>query len=932
MLNFSRTLKSNIAIYIMKHFLKGLLLTALFLSQSLLVVGAEKSRALWACLTADGKNVFVSWRMRATDSPLTTTYNLYADGNLVSSSKEKTNVTLSNSYSNSTFSLEVLDNAGNKIDEQAGVKVDAFPYHHIKLQHPADYKMTTTGNVVVYEPNDCSAYDMDGDGEQEIIVAWFANIGATAAATAPPILDCYKLDGSLMWRINLGPNILGGCRFSFLCYDFDGDGYGEVITKTAPGTKDATGSFLSKGVANGANHYASSINGSGVITDGGKEWLSCFSGLNGKELATIDYWPYFNIQKDWDDRSNSTDGSTYGHRGNWLKGCVATLPVNGVAKPCAVTNRGIYTYVYAAAYTWDGKNLTNLWRHSSDQRGQGLYAEGAHSITCGDVDGDGYDEVIIGASCLDHNGKVLWRTGFGHGDATHLGEFDPSNPGLEYYMITEEGTAKYDCALLDAKTGKVLYAKNQSGGDTGRGLILDCDDKFDGAEIMVITDNNLLSCKGQAISAWHVGSTNSSSINGRIFWDGDLLEEYTDRGHVDKWDSNGKSWGRLYTFGYKINVNGKIVEWGANTNNSTKYNPCLQADLIGDWREESIFWTAQDGSYYITIYSSTYPSDYKLPWLRDDHVYDMAVAWQHCGYNQPPHLGYSPVEYYKNLQNMGPATIGRWGSGGARNQTVEVGASMTTTVYNFTNCASVKVVGTLPSGVTATVANNQIKIGGTPTESGVFQYSLETVGAFDGNDFQAVGGTITVPYTEPAELTKHGEGASTQEVMQNKAIAEFSYSWENAAGVTVTGLPEGIEFTIDESAKMVSISGVAKDEPGAYTFTVESIGNDKVASKSGTIVIIPDNETGVNNESSASILVAPNPMSEFTQVVVPSHSGEEVFWQLSGLSGCIFGQGNILSAEDNNTIEIQRNDLPAGMYILHIVAGNERFNVKIVVK
>lgn len=913
----------------MKRFLDCFFLLALILSSAVSHAAADKSRSLWACSTVGGKNVFVSWRMRATDSPLTTTYNLYADGTLVSSSKEKTNVTLSNSYRNSTFSLEVLDKSGNVIDSQLGVKVEPFPYHHIKLQHPSDYKMTTTGTTVVYSPNDCSAYDMDGDGEQEIIMTWFANIGATAAATAPPILDCYKLDGTLLWRINLGPNILGGCRFSFLCYDFDGDGYGEVITKTAPGTKDASGNFLSKGVASGANHYASSINTSGVITDGGKEWLTCFSGLNGKELATVDYWPYFNIQSDWDD-TKKTDDANYGHRGNWLKSCVATLPVDGKARPCAVTNRGIYTYVYAAAYSWDGKELVRQWTHTSDKSGTGLYAEGAHSLTCGDVDGDGYDEVIIGAACLDHDGTVLWRTGFGHGDVTHLGEFDPTNPGLEYYMITEEGTAKYDCALLDAKTGKIIYSKPQTGGDTGRGLILDCDGKYDGAEILVITDDNLLTCSGKVISPWKVGSVKNSSINGRIYWDGDLLEEYTDRGHIDKW--NGTDWGRLYTFGYKIDVNGKNVEWGANTNNSSKENPCLQADLIGDWREESIFWTEQDGTYYLTVYSTVDPSDYKLPWLRDDHVYDMAVAWQHCGYNQPPHLGYSPVEYYKNLKNAGPATIGRWGSGGARNQTVAVGAAMTSTVYNFTNCQSVKVVGSLPPGVTATVANNQIIIGGTPTAPGVYQYSLITVGALDGNEVKDTGGTITVPFSQPAELTKHGVGSSSQTVRQNDAIADFSYSWTNATSVVVSGLPKGISYVIDEAAKSVYISGVAEDEAGSYAFTVQTVGNENGDSKSGVITIAADQETAVSEESSSSFFVAPNPMNQYAKVIVPAQSGEKIFWRLNNLSGCTVQHGVLLSASTECEWMIDRADMPAGVYLLIVSTGKKTYNVKLVVE
>jgi rhamnogalacturonan endolyase len=110
---------------------------------------------------------------------------------------------------------------------------------------------------------------------------------------------------------------------------------------------------------------------------------------------------------------------------------------------------------------------------------------------------------------------------------------------------------------------------------------------------------------------------------------------------VDKWNSTTQTWDRQMTF---YSYGG-----GASTINGSKYNPNLQCDLYGDWREEAVYWTKQDADYYLNIYTTTMESSYKLPWLRDDHVYDMAIAWQNCGYNQPPHLGYSPVAYYKEL-------------------------------------------------------------------------------------------------------------------------------------------------------------------------------------------------------------------------------------------------------------------------------------------
>jgi len=585
------------------------------------------NRGLHVAPTAEGDALFVSWRMRAGDAQVRPTYQLFADGQQVASLTDSTNVLLPLSYKDATFSLSVVDGEGFDIDQQREVKADTALYHDIRLEAPKDIRELGA----FYTPNDASACDMDGDGEEEIILKWDpsnAHDNAHRGQTSPVYLDCYKLSGERLWRICLGVNIRAGAHYTqFLCYDFDGDGRGELIVKTAPGTTDGTGAYLSKGIAQGADHGKAYYDKNGMVARG-PEWLTCFSGRDGRELMTTDYWPHFDIQSDWDHRPDNVDGADKANRGCRFKACVAVLPVQGEARPCAVMNRGYYTYSYFSAYTWDGRELSTVWHHASEKPGEGTFGEGAHSLSVGDVDQDGYDEILVGAACLDHDGTTLWRTGLGHGDALHLGDFDPANPGLEVYRVTEDRTA-YDACLMDARTGKVLSSLPIIGGDVGRGTILDCDPNYPGAEYLARSRKALFTCGGDSIAPWRSGAINNHNF--RIFWDGDLLEEYHDHRYVSKWDPTAQTW-RMLT---------DMRQWGARSCNGSKDTPVLQTDLYGDWREEVIYYVIDGGQFSLRIFTTSITTPHMLPWLRDDHVYDMSVVWQNCAYNQPPHLGYN---------------------------------------------------------------------------------------------------------------------------------------------------------------------------------------------------------------------------------------------------------------------------------------------------
>ena len=689
---------------------------------------AAQNRALWACQTADGSKTFVSWRARKTDGA-GTEYVLYRNGAVYGTYTDKTNVTIdgtASTYTTDSYKVEVIQDGS--IDESQTMTLTAGsvkPHSWFRIKLADEPVVTNTGTMwnkdgvddgykVRYTPNDMSCYDMDGDGQEELIVKWDpsnSQDNGYSGYTANVYIDCYKVkydelisgndyDATLLWRINLGQNIRAGAHYTqFLCYDFDGDGRGEMMVKTSLGTKDGLGNYVfqsritERGLDVPRDYTRLDDSGTSQKSNGhigvGEEWLTVFRGTDGKELATIDYYPKFNVVSDWHEPSGSSNKYNKGTR---FKACVAFLDGKN---PSGVFNRGYYSQSFFTAYNWNGTNLYEVWRHESKTKGEGLYGQGNHSLVVADFDGDGFDEIGTGPAALDHDGTVLWTSGFGHGDAHHLGDFDPNNEGLEIFYVNEEyGESPYSTALFDAKTGNILQGYKQMGMDTGRGLAADVSAAHRGAELFSKGDNDSQGNSflaqyvdgtpdwlgGNGDYAWLGGSlengfettddmgtatTNdkASYPNFRIYWDGDLLDEWFDSRHVDKLNDDSRTWERVYTFDSPSHP--------AHSINGTKENPNLITDLFGDWREEVVFYdydvtgtttksvTSQSENnkepfdyewenrqYYLTVFTTTIPTEHRLPWLRDDHAYDMAIVWQNVGYNQPPHLSYSPVEVY----------------------------------------------------------------------------------------------------------------------------------------------------------------------------------------------------------------------------------------------------------------------------------------------
>lgn len=672
--------------------------------------------------------VFVSWRSLPSDDA-NLTFDVYRDGVKLNENPltKMTNFTDPEGTIDSKYVIKAILN-GQETESSSANDVWASDFMKIHLNRPEGGTSPAGGSKeqreYTYTPDDVSVGDVDGDGEFEFIVKWFptnqADNGDQFRYTGNTILDCYKLDGTQLWRIDLGQNIRSGNHYTqFMVYDFDGDGKAELICKTAPGTIDGTGKAVLLDDDQVTDDYREKSGSLAGVVKSGPEYLTVFNGQTGAEINTIHYNPPRDIQA----HSKSGWGDANGNRCERYLAGVAYL--DGV-NPSAIFVRGYYTHSYVWAVDFDGKELKERWLHSSDKAGQGIYGQGTHSLSIADLDADGFDEIIIGSGAIDHDGSFLHSTGAGHGDALHVGDFILENEGLEIYMPHEDKKGKYATTLRDGKTGKILYyqAQPSEGKDVGRGLIANISSKFSGSEYWSTLDGNVMNA-GEAVG------TKRPSVNFRIFWDGDLLDELLDGTNLTKPNEDLTSVGTLRNFSSISN---------AASCNSTKATPNLQADLFGDWREEVILHDKETESDLI-IFTTTIPTEYKVPCLMTDRQYREAIAWQNVAYNQPPHLSYNLEAQY----DVRPRIVI---SSGILQQAISLGEPIEDIEFSIVRASGAKVTG-LPEGVGFSFDDENLSgiISGQPTEEGEWNFSITTTGADDGEDV-SISGKIIVTLTD----------------------------------------------------------------------------------------------------------------------------------------------------------------------------------------
>lgn len=788
-------------------------------------------RGLIAISVDDG--VYVGWRLLGDEYAAGATYKLYRDGACIRTFDvtENTSFLDTAGTADSKYAVSVVIGGveGAKCSE---VAVQSTDYLEVKLNVPDaiyDDKLTTSHiksqyynnskfvseNILTeeekangtyrYAVNDTYVGDVDGDGIYELIVKWsgMTRDNSEDGYTSPVIIDCYKLDGTQLWRINLGWNIRAGAHYTQpVVADLDGDGKAEIMMRTADGSVDGKGNVIGDATADYRNS-------SGHIIEG-PDYLTLFDGETGEALDTINYVPQRGSASDW--------GDSYGGRSERFLSGAAYLDGEHIS---AIFARGYYCKAVVAAFDVVNKKIVTRWICSSDDaENKSLYGQGAHSFTVGDVDGDGCQEIIYGAATIDHDGKVMYSGSDygddygGHGDALRVTDMNLKNPGLEVFMVHEETPNNASVEMHDGATGEYIYKVATTDQDVGRGAAGDIDPRYEGVETWSTvkdTDNETLS--GLRDAEGNIIAKRPSSVNHMAWFNGDMGREFVD---------NSNSVPYIGTWNYETGKMSTTLLEGCRTNNTTKANPCFQADMFGDWREELGFRTEDNSA--IRIYTSTEVMDYRLYTLMHDPTYRAQMACNGSAYNQSPDAGFY-IGYDTELMQVPVPTLD------VVKAESESEASITSIEISETPDKVVYVVGeTLDlTGMTvnAKYSNNTVK---TLTEG----YTVDTTGFNSQTPGTAC--TITVKYGNFSDNFK-------VRIISEEDRQSFYYTDADAVDDLNVSVSAGGTLNITETAKngnatnkLEIVSGTVSTKLdnavtfGKVTFEYQGYQNSKVMS------------------------------------------------------------------------------------------------------
>ncbi|MBL3655556.1 rhamnogalacturonan lyase family protein [Fulvivirga sediminis] len=614
--------------------------------------------------------VLVSWRILGTEYSQGATYNLYRGSSLIASGLNVSNY-VDVTSANATYRVAAVIN-GSEQGLSTPVSTLTNQYFNIPVR-------PINGGYSAYNINDASVGDLDGDGDYEIVIKRLAN-DATPSSTNYHYLEAYEMDGTLLWAINLGPNICNPVEVNFLVYDFDNDGRAEVATRTSDGMIDGTGRNIGDRDGDGRVSYRSTmvLNSSYYRVDG-PDYISIFDGQSGRE---IDWDWYINREPMEQWGLPGMNDSQLGHRATKCMWAVAYL--DGV-KPSFVISRGIYHRIKMEAWDFSSGSLSKKWAWDSNPNGgaTAYTGQGFHNLAAGDIDGDGRDEIIYGSMAVSEYGQGIYSTRHGHGDAGHLADINPNFPGLEFFSCLEgaNGSSVPGLSLRSASNGYIQWSLPATG-DIGRCMAADIDKNHFGMEIWGSEGSGVYSCTGARISSNQPTSAGGGrTYNFGVWWDGDVQRELLDRMVITKWNSSSQGTDRVATL-YNVTP--------ITDNNGTKSNPSLMADILGDWREEVIY--PSSDQTHMVVFVTPHSTSQRMYTLMHDPNYRSAIAWQNNSYNQPPNLGFYFGGGMSTPPNPNIVLVGRTERTMSLNASAGNGAVNLNWTTNFTPSSSIQVM------------------------------------------------------------------------------------------------------------------------------------------------------------------------------------------------------------------------------------------------
>lgn len=756
-------------------------------------------RGVVAVPASSGGGNLVSWRVFG-EEYYDVTYNLYCDGTLLAKNLSVSNYHHASGNSASKYQVAAVVRG---VEQAKSSAVKQWTNGCLTIPVQPIIGRDGTNVTSLYKLNDISLGDLDGDGVVEFIVKRPSSVAADVTQkNAFHVLDAYDRTGKRLWWIDLGPNMLAGAdeQWDCVCYDWDMDGKAEVLLRI----QDNAVIHYADGTTLNIGDMSVDTRWSGIeYTSSGNEYLLYLEGATGRPYQIGD--------------SSHPDYMTYpltrGSDSDWGVGIVGHrstkhyfgAPYLDGRKPSIFLGRGAYTKHKMMALDVDPKThkLTTRWTWENSVGDSPWFGQGYHNFAVGDVDWDGRDEIIFGSMVIDDNGKGLSTTGLGHGDAQHCADFDPYRKYEEQFACNETSPANN---YRNAVTSE-LYYRLAGGGDDGRCLMANFTNDYPGSVgrsvgsgwVSSTADKIVTELNGDAFISW-------GDLNQRIYWDGDLLDEY--------FDSPGtESYGAIYKPSSKTTTGARWNFQGSKCNNWTKNNPGAIADIFGDWREELVMRSGDDKS--ILVYSTGIPTSYRLPTLWSDHQYRNAMVWQSMGYNQPPHKSYFVGEMEGITQAPPPLTMtGRKeiANGGTISTTDDhliVCETNDTKIKIATGASPYMVTFNVPSWVQGTAESN------ITTKNTKINYTYYTCDVTGG------------PLTGATRVVKQGEG------ILNLPKVDMTYTGETnvwAGTLNFDGTMKNSAMWLNRFAELNSDGGVFKSIKADYASIIRPGGEDKVGS------------------------------------------------------------------------------------------------------